>query len=227
MIWWPAKKKRSEPLPSAVTREPEPRKDFTGPAHLVFDEVDISGYVKGDPETEAARLAEAMNQVERFLTELGLQSEQHRDVFKTQVAILRDITWSRIAAAQIQKGSPAPLAVKVALGDISEMFNSIENSTLKERGTDVRSMSRLTQLALMGQPLRRPIGNAFAVWIVPELDAATAMQLNSDNCVGVVATSELVSGHGIEIATSRGFCCITGQGDAYEIPEGQVVTFGG
>lgn len=226
MIWWPARKRSA--IETAVEAEPtvELPKEFTGPAHLVHDEVSLTSYVAGDPETEKAKLATALDAVEAFLAELGLLAPEHAAVFRTQVAILRDVTWIRVANAEIEKGSPAPMAVKAGLGDISELFDSVTNSTLKERGTDVRSMSRLTQLALVGQPLRRPQGPARAVWIVPELDAATAMQLTPENCAGVVAISELVSGHGIEIATANGFACITGKGDADEIPEGELVTFG-
>ncbi|MDO4783603.1 MAG: phosphoenolpyruvate-utilizing N-terminal domain-containing protein [Propionibacteriaceae bacterium] len=218
MRWWPARKKKTATLPA----EPQP---LTGPAWVLSDEVSAEGYVAGDPEVELARLVEAIRDVDAFLTGCGLQDPVYAEVFRTQNAILHDVTWMRAATRDITKGAPAPTATQAAFSDISGIFDAITNATLRERGTDVRSMGRLVRSSLVGAPLRRPEPSVPSVWIVEELDAATAMQICTDTCLGVVATSDLVSGHGIEIATSRGFTCLTGHEAAAEVSNGAEVSF--
>lgn len=220
-MWWPGRKPPADETPAEPVVQ-----EISGPAHVVSDAVDTSGYVAGDVEAELAKLVEAVREVDAFLTGLGLKEARYTEVFRTQNAILHDITWMRTATREITRGAPATAAALSAFADVSGMFDAIVDSTLKERGTDVRSMSRLVRSALVGAPLRRPEPDAPSVWIVDELDAATAMQLTDDNCVGVAATSDLVSGHGIEIATGRGFRCVTGRDDAANIDEGDPVSFG-
>lgn len=217
MKWWPAR--RSE----KSVEQPDPRPEVVrGPAHVVTDEVDTSSYVASDAGVELRRLVDAIREVDGFLKGLGLESS-YADVFRTQNAILNDVTWIRAATHAITNGSSAPAAVFAAFADLSSLFDGLDNPTLKERGTDVRSMSRLVRSALVGDELRRPEPGVPSVWVVDELDAATAMQLSSANCTGVVATSELVSGHGIEIATSRGFPCVTGRTDFADTSDGDQI----
>lgn len=223
MIWWPGRKQQSDP--QIPDEEPEPV-EIAGPAHIVTDRVDATGYEPGDPGQELLRLSEAVGQVEAFLTGLGLQSASFTEVFRTQNAILRDITWRRAAEAAIFDGVSAPDAVLTSFHDISGIFDAVPDQTLKGRGTDVRSLSRLIRSALVSAPLRRPEPAAPSVWVVAELDAATAMQLSKETCVGVVTTSLLTSGHGIEIAESKGIPYLAGQGDADQLLPGEDVIFG-
>lgn len=222
MRWWPARKKRQPETPVEAPA-PEP---LAGPAWVLTDEIDPSGYAAGDVEAELARLVDAIGEVDAFLTGCGLQDGVYDDVFRTQNAILHDVTWIRAATRDITKGSPAPVATFAAFSDISGVFDAIADSTLRERGTDVRSISRLVRSVLVGVPLRRPEPAQPSIWVLPELDAATAMQLSPQTCLGVVAISDLVSGHGIEIATSRGFTCLTGHAGAESVRSGEQVSFG-
>ena len=222
MRWWPARRKKTAAVPADPPPPPEP---LTGPAWVVSNEVTIDDYAAGDPEVELARLVEAIREVDAFLTECGLQDPAYSEVFRTQNAILHDVTWLRAATREITRSAPAPTATHAAFSDISGIFDAITNPTLRERGTDVRSIGRLVRSSLTGAPLRRAEPSVPSVWIVEELDAVTAMQITESTCVGVVATSDLVSGHGIEIATARGFTCLTGHQRAAEAHNGAEVSF--
>lgn len=223
MPWWLGRLRRGP----EVQAEPAPLAplELAGRAHVVSDGVDSFGYIPGTPDAELIRLVDAVRTVSRFLNGLGMQDAAYTEVLRTQNAILNDITWIRAATGDINKGAPAPLATLAAFGELSGLFDSIADATLKGRGTDVRSISRLVRSALVDAPLGRPEPAEPRVWIVDELDAATALQLRDDTCLGVVAISDLVSGHGLEIATARGFTCLTGREDAEGVSDGEQVRF--
>ncbi|GAB3817654.1 phosphoenolpyruvate--protein phosphotransferase [Kribbella italica] len=188
-----------------------------GPAMVVDAEVDLSSYVAGDNEHD--RLEQALRQAEQQLS--GLKDKAPADqagIFDAQAVLLRDP-----AVLEAVAGSTNVATFwKKALDELAASFDGLDDAYQRERAQDVRSVRDRVLRALTGAPEGAEPAPG-SVLVVPELDAATAAQVDA-SVAGIAVRAAGTTGHGVIVARSRGIPLITGIGDI-TVADGVTVGF--
>jgi phosphoenolpyruvate-protein phosphotransferase/dihydroxyacetone kinase phosphotransfer subunit len=221
--------------PAKPTREPSsPGKSGSGldvavgPAVVLDEAVDLTGYQAGDVDAERSRAKEAWRVAQEQLAVLRDRTaeqigEAEAAIFDAQLALIGDAVQLDAVFQAIRKGGNAPEAWKRALDKLASAFEGLDDPYQRERAQDVRSvrdrvLRALTGAAEAGKP---PAGG---VLVVRELDAATSAGLDAERIAGVAVRAAGTTGHGVIVARSRGIPLITGIGDV-GVPAGVLVAF--
>lgn len=200
----------------------------TAPAHRIGSP-DLTEYQPGTPDAECDRFDEARAAVHYFLGTIagttapaaqGLVTE----IAAAQQALLGDPSLAKAIRSAISNGDSAPDAARAAFGVHEAAFEKLPDPYLRERAQDIRSLCRLTLLALAGQPLAAALPTHPHVLVGRELDATTAAAMLPETTLAVAVSDSGASGHGALIARAVGvpfFAEVTAAGD---IAEGETVT---
>ncbi|GAA1636340.1 phosphoenolpyruvate--protein phosphotransferase [Kribbella alba] len=199
-----------------------------GPAVVLEQSVDLSGYLPGDIDAERARAKEAQWDAEKQLARLRDRTAEQVGaaegaIFDAQLALLDDVVQLDAVFRAIAEGTSAPEAWTTALDKLASAFEGLDDPYQRERAQDVRSVRDRVLRALTGstEPAEPPAGG---VLVVRELDAATAATLEAERIAGVAVRAAGTTGHGVIVARSRGIPLITGIGEV-EVPAGALVAF--
>lgn len=196
-----------------------------GPVVRATSRPSIAGYRAGAPKKELVRFTESVARVDDFLAEIASSGVGIPGIIEAQRMMLADRELHHGVVGIITAGFSAVDAVDQHLTETARSFDQFADNYLRERGQDVRSLRRMLLLALMGQPLTDQEPDRPSVWVMDELDAATAMRLDPRTCLGVVTIMGGSSGHGMLAAQARGIPVLTGQAGASQVPDGQVIAF--
>ncbi len=213
-----------EEPPAAAPTDPSRtgRQVVLAPALVRFGAVDTSGYVQGDPPTEASRLTAALAAVDASLMSLAATAGAQRGIFEAQAALLDDPGLTDSLMADIASGTSAVTSVQAGFDAVAADFDAISDPYLRERGQDIRSLQRQVLRALLGTA-EQTSADGEHVLIVDELDAATAIGLDPARTLGVVTTTGGATGHGVIVASSRGIPVITGRREAETVTDGTLI----
>lgn len=181
------------------------------------------GYKVMAPKDELARFTEAAAEVDDFLGELGQTGTEVQGIIEAQRLLLSDRELHHGVVGLITAGFSAVDAVEQHLTEMAREFDGFADAYLRERGQDLRSLRRLLLLALTGAPLADQGPDEARIWVMDELDAATAVRLDARTCLGVITVEGGSSGHGMLAAQARGIPVLTGRPDADAIPDGTCV----
>ncbi|MGC4937373.1 dihydroxyacetone kinase phosphoryl donor subunit DhaM [Kribbella sp. DT2] len=198
-----------------------------GPAVVVADGVDLSGYAPGDVDTERERATQALLTAEDQLERLRATTAERvgageAAVFSAQAAFLRDLAVINPVFREVAQGIDAASAWKRPFDQLAESFERLEDAYQRERALDVRSVRDRVLRALTGAPEAvEPAPGS--VLVVPELDAATAAVVDA-SVAGIAVRAAGTTGHGVIVARSRGIPLITGIGDVV-VADGVTVGF--
>lgn len=184
-----------------------------------------TGYHPAAPKQELARFTDAVAVVDDFLAEVAEGGPDVPGIIEAQRMMLADRELHHDVVGRITAGFSAVEAVELYLTEMARSFDAFADSYLRERGQDLRSLRRLLLLALTGQPLTDQGPAEARIWVMEELDAATAVRLDPRTCLGVITLSGGTSGHGMLVALARGIPVLAGRPDAEQFPDGQVVAF--
>lgn len=196
-----------------------------GPIHRRTAIPNLDGYHPHSPKTELARFTEAVETVEDYLDALALTRPMSTDILAAQALIVSDRELAHAVVGRITEGFSAVDAVTDQLTRTARSIDGLTDPYLRERAQDVRSVRRLLLLALMGRPLADDEPGEPCVWLLDELDAATASRLDARLCLGVITTTGGLAGHGALTAESRGIPVLAGRDDARGLGEGRMVAF--
>ena len=184
-----------------------------------------AGYKPAAPKEELVRFTEAVAVVDEFLAGLGDSGPGIAGIVDAQRMMLADRELQHGVVGLITAGFSAVDAVEKYLSDRAHEFDQFADSYLRERGQDVRSLRRLLLLALMGRPLADQGPDEARIWLLEELDVATAVRLDPRTCLGVITLAGGSSGHGMLAAQARGIPILTGRPEAEKLPDGALVAF--
>ena len=185
----------------------------------------LAGYHPLVPKAELARFTAAAAMVDDFLADLAQTSHGVPGIIEAQRLLLADRELHHGVVGLITAGFSAVDAVEQHLTGMARSFDQFADAYLRERGQDVRSIRRLLLLALTGQPMIDHGPHEPRIWVLDELDAATAIRLDPRTCLGVITLSGGSSGHGVLTAQARGIPVLAGRRDAEKIPDGRMVAF--
>ncbi|WP_344182717.1 phosphoenolpyruvate--protein phosphotransferase [Kribbella lupini] len=198
-----------------------------GPAVVVADGVDLSGYRPGDMKTEWARAEQVVHTAGVQLAELQAATSarigaDEAAIFEAQAGLLRDHELISPVFQEVGEGIDAPTAWKHTFDALASTFDRLEDVYQRERAQDVRSVRDRVLRALTGSP-EPAEPSPGSVLVVPELDAATAAVVDA-SVAGIAVRAAGTTGHGVIVARSRGIPLITGIGDV-AVTDGATVGF--
>ncbi len=196
-----------------------------GPIHRRTAVPSVDGYHPRSPKDELARFNAAVDEVQDYLASLATSRPASAGILSAQAMLAGDRELAHDVVARITEGFGAVDAVIEHLTRMARALDGLTDPYLRERAQDVRSVRRLLLLALMGRPLAEDEPDEPCIWLVDELDAATASRLDARLCLGVITMTGGISGHGALTAEARGIPVLAGRADARGLREGQVVAF--
>jgi len=196
-----------------------------GPIHRRTAVPNVDGYHPRSPKTELARFSEAVEEVEDYLDSLALARPASAGILQAQALLVGDRELAHSVVGRITEGFSAVDAVIDNLTRTARALDGLTDPYLRERAQDVRSVRRLLLLSLMRRPLEGDEPGEPCVWLLDELDAATASRLDHRLCLGVITTTGGEQGHGALTAEARGIPVLAGREDARGLAEGRVVAF--
>lgn len=185
----------------------------------------VAGYRPRAPKDELDRFQQAVLTVDDFLAGLGDGGPGVAGIVDAQRMMLQDRELQHGIVGLISAGFSAVDAVEKNLTETAREFDQFADAYLRERGQDVRSLRRLLLLALLGRPLADQGPDEARIWLLEELDVATAVRLDPRTCLGVITLAGGSSGHGMLTAQARGIPILTGRPDADKVPDGALVAF--
>lgn len=220
------------PLPSSqpvvVSTEVPPaaeRRAVIGPVARGTTRPSTANYRTLAPKDELVRFTDAVSQVDDFLARLDESGQSIPGIIEAQRLMLADRELNHAVVGRITAGFSAVDAVEQNLTEMARGFDQFADAYLRERGQDVRSLRRLMLLALTGQPLADQGSSEPRIWVVEELDTATAIRLDPRTCLGVITLVGGSSGHGMLTAQARGIPVLSGRADVAAVPDGQLIAF--
>nr|NLI50392.1 phosphoenolpyruvate--protein phosphotransferase [Propionibacterium sp.] len=218
-----------EPTPPPTEAQPAPAASGTqiviGPIHRRTSVPSVDGYHPRSPKDELIRFNHAVSDVEDYLDTLAALRPSSAGIFDAQAMLVTDREFAHEVVSRITEGFSAVDAVIDYLTRIARSMDALTDPYLRERGQDVRSVRRLLLLALMGRPLEEDGPGEPCIWLLDELDAATASRLDPRQCLGVITTSGGARGHGALTAEARGIPVLAGRAEAGSLRSGTVVAF--
>ncbi|MEA5052615.1 MAG: phosphoenolpyruvate-utilizing N-terminal domain-containing protein, partial [Propionicimonas sp.] len=185
----------------------------------------VGDYRPLTPKDELARFNGAVSEVDEFLDSIIAGGEAVPGILEAQRMMLADRELQHGVVGRITAGFSAVDAVDDELTGMARSFDKFTDAYLRERGQDVRSLRRMLLLALLGRRLEQETPDEPRIWVLEELDAATAMRLDPRLCMGVVTIAGGSSGHGMLAAQARGIPVLTGCKQAEDVTDGQLVAF--
>lgn len=196
-----------------------------GPIHRRTAIPSVDGYHPRSPKTELARFNDAVEEVEDYLDALAIGRPGSSEILQAQSLLVADRELAHGVVGRITEGFSAVDAVVDQLTQLARRLDGLTDPYLRERAQDVRSVRRLLLLSLMRRPLQDDEPAEPCVWLLDELDAATASRLDHRLCLGVITTAGGSRGHGTLTAEARGIPVLAGRLDAGSLPEGTIVAF--
>jgi len=218
-----------EPAPPPAEGRAAPMASGTqiviGPIHRRTSVPSVDGYHPRSPKDELIRFNHAVTEVEDYLDTLAALRPAAAGIFDAQAMLVTDREFAHEVVSRITEGFSAVDAVIDHLTRVARAMDALTDPYLRERGQDVRSVRRLLLLALMGRPLEEDGPAEPCIWLLDELDAATASRLDARHCLGVITTSGGARGHGALTAEARGIPVLAGRAEARGLRSGTVVAF--
>ncbi len=198
------------------------------------DAVDAADYEgSGDPGVEKGRLEASLTAAAAELREVAATTRDRvgpaeAEVFEAHVALLRDCAVTEPAFLDIADGATAARAWKRAGDVVAATWAELPDEYQRARAEDARSVTdRVLRHLLLGGEAgpSKPLDDGRHILVVPELDPATAAQVDVEQTVGILSIGGGATGHGVLIATARGIPVLTGVEQAAELRDGTVVAF--
>ncbi|MBE9545867.1 MAG: phosphoenolpyruvate--protein phosphotransferase [Proteobacteria bacterium] len=182
-----------------------------GVAHYLGGAVKFSeiGYEKReDVEVEITRLQKALDLSERQVLQLtenikGQLSSEDAAIFHTYLMFLHDESFKNRIIEKIKNKLSAEYALKEVILDYLDVFSRMEDSYLRERGSDVKDVGRRILRNLLG------IGDDSVktfeedtILVAPDISPTELINLRQDSLKGIVMSGGGKTSHAVILARS-------------------------
>lgn len=161
-------------------------------------------------EQEAGRCKDAFAQAKTQLEKLAEDSE----IFEAYIQLVQDEALIQSVMDKIKGGSNAEAAVENTINEFVMIFESLEDTYMKERAADLKDLKKRLQYALQGieenpfKELHEP-----SVIVAEELTPSDTADMDFANVLGFLTEVGGVTSHVSIIAKGRGIPCLTGVKD--------------
>jgi phosphotransferase system enzyme I (PtsI) len=180
---------------------------------LLVEKRDLDG---AQAEKEIARLNQAVRQVIDELIEDHFETskrtrKREAEIFLTHIAILKDPYFiTQIMQDIRENGVNAESAVMKQVDEFSKAFRKMDDTYLRERGTDLRDIGRRVIEKLMPQKQPSSVLEESAIIVSLELSPSDTVRLDREKVLAFVTESGGKESHAAILARSLGIPAVLG-----------------
>lgn len=182
-----------------------------------------SSATTGSPVGERERLDAALDRAAADLGALAEQTaaragEEIGGIFEAQALFARDPGVVGPAAALIESGVPADVAILRATDEQAAVLASVDDPYFRERAADVRDVGRRVAAILRGE-VRPDLWHAdgvAAVIVALDLDPSAVATLRPELVAGIALGGGAPTGHAAIVARALGIPLVLGLGSAMD-----------
>lgn len=180
-------------------------------------------FSEGVPETELARLNLAIERCGQQLSELYESAKEMvgadtADIFAAHLAISKDEGYRRKMVARIEQDKAnAEYAVFAVSEEYAEMFEAMEDTYMRERGSDMRAVGGRIIQAMRGKESKALALTEPVILLAEDLTPGDTIRLDRKNILGFVTEKGGMNSHTAILARALGIPAIVGA----KIPHGE------
>lgn len=181
-----------------------------GPVYLVKRQelvIERRSISEDETEAEIKRYEAAVKTATGQLEEIAGDSE----IFEAYIQLVQDEALIAGVTGKIRGGSNAEAAVEDTADEFIMVFESMEDTYMKERAADLKDIKKRLQYALAGieenpfRELKKP-----SIIVAEELTPSDTANMDFKNVLGFLTEVGGVTSHVSIIAKGRGIPCLTG-----------------
>ncbi|MBP2634753.1 MAG: ptsI [Firmicutes bacterium] len=193
---------------------------------------ELKKYTAGTASAEAGKFTEALQVAGAELLKLKAAAlttgQQHQaDIMDAHYTMINDPGLAANIQTKIEQGIAAPQAVLAAAEEFAALFDSLDDSYMRERAADVRDIGRRLARLLLGAD-QTQYGSKPVVLCAQEIEPSQAAGMPADTVQGIILGLGSTTSHTIIIAKARSIPAVTGLGEAINyIASGTVVIVDG
>lgn len=167
-------------------------------------------------------LAEAQAEISRYIEDpAGIYRDVAEPVFRPQLLMLEDESFSGSMRERIRHGRPAPAAIAEVALELEEQLKAIEVPRIREKADDVRDL-KLRLLAHLPGGDAASLSARGHIAIVHEPLPSTLIRLALDGAAGLVLVGRNLTAHVTILAGSLGIpAVLVPPKSVVEVPDGQ------
>ena len=185
-----------------------------------------------DPEKESVRFADAQHKATDELTALYEETlTKDADaamIFDIHRMMLEDLDFCEGVSGLVASGCNAEWAVKQTGDMLHDMFEAIDDETMRARAADVQDVSGRLIRILKGLDDAPPMPKEPIVVVSDDLLPSQTVKLDKKYVVGCVTRNGSVTSHSAILSLSMGIACIVGMGDEFDkLPQRGTVAIDG
>lgn len=188
--------------------------------HMETVDLSVEPLTGQDPEREAKRFADAQAKAAAELTAL-YEAALERDadtamIFDIHRMMLEDLDFTEGVHGLIGEGCSAPWAVKQTGDMLHDMFQALEDETMKARAADVQDVSGRVIRILKGLSEAPAMPQEPIVVAADDLLPSQTVKLDKRYVVGCITRHGSVTSHSAILSRSMGIACVAGLGDDFD-----------
>ena len=188
--------------------------------HMETVDLSVEHLTDRDPEKESVRFADAQHKATDELNALYEETlEKDADaamIFDIHRMMLEDLDFCEGVSGLVASGCNAEWAVKQTGDMLHDMFEAIDDETMRARAADVMDVSGRLIRILKGLSDAPPMPKEPIVVAADDLLPSQTVKLDKKYVVGCVTRNGSVTSHSAILSRSMGIACIVGMGDEFD-----------
>ena len=173
--------------------------------NLAFDQIVDREVI--DPENEIRRFEAAVSKSAQDIHNVMEMTHEligeERAIIEAHLMYLNDRSFKSKVSAHISQGDCAEFALKKEVLSLSRFFEGLEDSYLRERGSDIEEIGKRILGHLLGQGGQsRQVFQSPTILFARDLSPVDLIQLNQKNLKGIVLAKGGVTSHLVILAKS-------------------------
>ncbi len=175
-----------------------------------------------DVQAEIERLDKALKLSEQEISKLAREveglSNQDKAILQAHLMLLQDRVFTNRIKEDVKNGFAAEFALKSVVMEYMNFFHSLEDTYLRERGTDIADIGQRVLRHLLGEQNPYQIGFQVPTIIVAsDISPLELEELRQPNLAGVVLTEGGLTSHAVILARSFEIPMVIGAQEAVEV----------
>ena len=200
--------------------------------HMETVDLSVEHLTDRDPEKESVRFADAQHKATDELTALYEETlAKDADaamIFDIHRMMLEDLDFCEGVSGLVASGCNAEWAVKQTGDMLHDMFEAIDDETMRARAADVMDVSGRLIRILKGLEDTSAMPKEPIVVAADDLLPSQTVKLDKRYVVGCVTRNGSTTSHSAILSRSMGIACIVGMGDEFDkLPREAVVAMDG
>jgi phosphotransferase system enzyme I (PtsI) len=178
---------------------------------------ELRKYTPGTPKQESGKMADAIEAAGAELLQLkeaaqAAGQQNQADIMDAHYTMMNDPSLAENINGRIEQGAAAPQAALEAAEEFAVLFDSMDDSYMRERAADVRDIGRRLARLLVGAG-QIQYGPESVVLCAQEIEPSVAAGMPDGKVQAIMLGQGSATSHTVIIAKARSIPAVTGLGD--------------